>query len=324
MNIDYVTLEQNLCSAKIFLNIFDLVLENKKDINQFTKLKIFDRNSNPVGILSFENESVKIKGVTNLGTLEADYNITDLCGIRNQKYSWATVIWTHEIKFIVDGEQSFSGNMQIAAYVNAPFGNDCRLHTTIKYLDKDNKTVELKIMDDGTPFSYEAWKENFNESLEINPWSKNKTMIWHSIERKDDDKYIKTVCYDEKTDEITTHSLIIEGDQIKEDKTSKYKSVGKKDSIELTIQQGVLMQAIDTKFSIKIVDLINLFKNGNVSFLENLIDVAFNTVNEAERKALFGTDIKRINYHNGANNLLDAYFCPNENNHFLSRKKVLN
>lgn len=330
MNKEYLTLEQNLCGAKVFLNIFDLVLESKEDINDFTKLGIFDRNNNQVGMLYFENGVVKIQSATSLGILNANYDIAQFCGFRDLECGGAFVQWNHEIKFGVDGDQSFSGDMQLGVSMDTSFGNTCRLHTKIKYVDKDNKEVELKFMDDGKPFSYEAKKDDFREVLEIDPWSDFESFMYHIIRKGEYDttnhcfpnESVKFVWHNGINDKkhLRTVSHVVENLQTKEYENNLYESVGKDESIESTIQKGLLMQKIDADFSKKIVELINLFKKGNVSFIENLIDVAFNRVNEEERKALFGTDIQRINYHNGANNLLDAYFVVNENNRFLPKE----
>lgn len=327
MEKKYLTLEQNLCSARVFLNIFNLILENKEDINEFTKFGIFDRNNNQVGTLYFENDVVKIQSATSLGNLNANYDIAQFSGFRDLECGGAFVQWNHEIKFKVDGNQSFSGDMQLDVSMDTNFGNTCRFHTKIKYIDKDNKEVELKFMDDGKPFSYEAKKEGFREVLEIDPWSDFESFMYHIIRKGEYDTThhcfpndsIKFVWHNGINDKkhLKTVSHVVENLQTREHENQLYDSVGKDDSVESTIQKGLLMQKIDPDFSKKIIELINYFKKDNVSFFENLIDVSFNKVSEEERKALFGTDIERISYNNGADNLLDAYFGIQENNHFL-------
>ncbi len=42
----FLTLEQNICAARIFLNTFGLILENINKVNEFSKIKIFDKAVN--------------------------------------------------------------------------------------------------------------------------------------------------------------------------------------------------------------------------------------------------------------------------------------
>lgn len=167
---DYLTLEQNLSSARIFLNLFGLYLESNNDeINEFSKLKIVNSNNSQVGILYFENGIVHIQSVTSFGNLNANYEIAQFGGFQDLECGGAYVDWNHTIKFEVNGHMNFSGDIQLGVSMDTHFGNDCNLHSKIKYIDKDGKEVELKFMDDGKPFSYEANKGNFKEVLEINP-----------------------------------------------------------------------------------------------------------------------------------------------------------
>lgn len=329
MKKEYLTLKQNLCSARILLNIFGLILEEQEEINEFSKLKIFNQDNLEVGNVIFENGVVKIQSLTNLGNLEASYDIAKFSGFEDIECGGAFVQWAHNIKFQVDGNLNFSGDMQIGVNMDTTFGNNCRVHCKIKYLDASDNEVELKFMDDGKPFSYVAEKDHFREVLEIDPWSDFDSFMCHTIRNGEYDRekfcfpheIVKCVWHNGSNDRnhLKTVSSVIKNSESVEYESQLYESVGKDDSVNSTIQKGLLMQQIDSDFSKKIVELINLFKKGNVSFFSNLIDVAFNKVSEEERKALFGVDIERMSYHNGADNLLDAYFGIKENNRFLPK-----
>lgn len=330
MEKQYLTLNQNLCSAKIFLNLFGLFLEVPEDINEFTKLKIFNQSNSEMGMLYFENGVVKIQCVTSLGNLNANYDIAAFSGFEDLECGGAFVSWAHVINFEVDGEQKFSGDIQIGVNMDTHFGNNCRVHSKIKYIDENNNEVVLKFMDDGKPFSYEAKKDNFREVLEIDPWSDFESYMYHIIRNGEYDSKIH--CFpnesirfvwhngDNDRNHLRTVSHIVKDSQTIEWKDQLYESVGKNDSIESTIQKGLLMQQIDPDFSKKIIELINLFKKDNVSFFTNLIDVTFKKVNNEERKALFGVDMEKITFYNGADNLLEAYFGIKENNMFLPKE----
>ena len=330
MEKQYLTLKQNLCSAKIFLNLFGLFLEVPDEINEFAKLKIFNQTNNEVGMVYFENGVVKIECVTSLGNLNANYDIATIGGFEDLEFGGAFVSWSHTIQFQVDGKQNFNGDIQIGVSMDTHFGNSCRVHSKIKYIDEKNNEVVLKFMDDGKPFSYEAKKDNFREVLEIDPWSDFESYMYHIIRDGEYDSSIhgfpnesvKFVWHNGINDKnhLRVVSHLVEDSQTIEYDDQLYESVGKNDTVESTIQKGLLMQKIDVNFSKKIIEIINLFKKDNVSFLTNLIDVSFNKVNEEERKALFGVDIEKITYHNGADNLLEAYFGRKENNLFLPKE----
>lgn len=54
MQKDYLTLEQNLSCARIFLNLFGLYLEsNNEKINEFSKIRILNSNNSQVGFCIF-------------------------------------------------------------------------------------------------------------------------------------------------------------------------------------------------------------------------------------------------------------------------------
>jgi len=329
MEKKYLTFDQNLCSARIFLNIFGLSLENKEEIDEFTKLNILDKNNGRAGMLYFENNAVKMSCVTSLGNLNADYDISAFSGFKDLECGGALLQWNHALKFQVDGIQCFSGIMKICLKMDTDFGNSCMVHTKIKYTDENNNEVEIKFMEDGKPFSYEAKKDYFSEVLEIDPWCGFDSFMYHITRngKYDPTKYcfpndnVKYVCYGSNDrNYLKTVSRIVKNSQTIEDDSQLYEIVEKDNSVESTIQKGLLMHQIDANFSKKIIELINLFKKDNVSFLENLIDISFDSISEEEKRALFGTDIKRINYYNGADNLFDAYFYIDGNNQSSPKK----
>lgn len=337
MKKDYLTLEQNLSSARIFLNLFGLYLEsNNEEINEFSKIKILNSNNSQVGLLHFENGKVCIQSVTSFGNLNADYEIAQFGGFQDLECGGAYVDWNHTIKFEVKGQMSFSGDIQLGVSMDTHFGNHCRLHSKIKYTDNEGKEVELKFMDDGKPFSYEAKKDNFRETLEINPWNEFYSFMYHVIREGEYNKdfhcfpneKVKFIWHNGSDDRkhLRVVSATIENLEQTEYKSELYDRIMDDNSRESTIQKGLLMQQNDEDFSKKLLELKELFTKDNVSFFTNILDVAFNRVDEEERKALLGFELEKIKYYNGADNLLDVYFGLKENNKFLPKdvyKKVL-
>lgn len=321
----YLTLNQNLCSAKIFLNLFNLYLEEKEEVRHYDKLKIFNSENQEVGKLEFKDGIINIESLTSLGKLSANYEISKFWGLNDLEFGGGLVEWVHNINFNIDGEQKFDGDLQIDIVMDTDFGKYCRTHSIIRYIDKDNNNVVLKFMNDGKPFSYEAKRDDFREVLEVDPWSDFESYMYHIIRDGKYDKEksnwpyesLKFVWHNGDNDKnhLRTISQLIENYKYKEWKKELYKKSGT--DKEATIQKGLLMHKIDSDFSKKIEELINLFKKDNVSFFTNLINVTFDKVSEEEIKALFGTDIQKIVYYNGENNLLDAYFNTKRNNQFL-------
>lgn len=313
-------LKQNLCSSRIFLNLFGLNLEEKIDSND---IRIFDTNNYVVGALYLDKETVKIKCITSLGNLNAFYHISKLDGFEDLEYGGVFLDFSNNINFEVKGLLNFIGNMQIALSMDTHFGNNYSISSVIKYIDKYENLVKISFMTDGKPFRYEARKEGFRELLEVNPWNNFDSFMYHEIRKGEYDnnhhcfpyenvKYITHNGFnDMKHLQVFSHVIkdfnIIEYD-------NKLESVECNDLITFTIKKGLLMHKIDADFSKKIVELINLFKRGNVSFLNNLIDVVFSKVSQEERKALFGVDIE-TNYH--TNNLLDLFAFEKGKNKFL-------
>ena len=75
-----LTHEQNICAARIFLNTFGLTLENVSNVNEFSKIKIFDKTMNEIGELHFDKGKVIMSANYNNSVLEADFDIAKMSG----------------------------------------------------------------------------------------------------------------------------------------------------------------------------------------------------------------------------------------------------
>lgn len=336
MEFNYLTLEQNLYTARIFLNIFGLTLEEKKEINHYDKLKIFGKENVEVGNIWFKDGVVNISSKTNFGDLTANYNIAKPWGFEDIECGGTFGEWHHDIGFKVNGDLCFDGYMQFVVSLDSDFGNNCRVHSKIQYVDHDNNQIVLTLFDDGKPFRYEINQNDYKEVLEIDPWDDYESYMYHWIRKgKYDstkhcwfDESIKYVWHNGANDKqhLKTVSNVIEKLKVIENDKKLYDIISENNSVKLTIQKGMLMQQIDSDFSKKIMELMSLFKKDDVSFLENLIDVSFAEVTAEEKEALFGTQIKKINYYNDKDNLLDAYFDRKEANKFspdLAYQKII-
>ena len=324
---EYLTLSENLCGARIFLNLFNLKLEKQEEINEFTKLQIFDNNNQVVGILYFENGVVKIECETKLGDLHANYDIATFEGFKDLEYNALFVSWNHVINFQVVGIRNFEGTIKILVKGDTQLGNKCRAHANIKYFDKDNNQVIMKFMEDGWPFSYKAVQKDFCEQLEINPWGEYNSYMFHLVRKGE---YHREYCEwpeemlrfvrrngDNDPNHLLVFSRVIENFEPTEHIYNLYDLV-QDDVTKATFQKASLMHEIDPTFKSKIMELKELFTNKDLSFFANLVDIVFESVPKEEQALLFGIDIDKINYHNHATNLYEAYFGNNQN--FLSNK----
>lgn len=321
-----LSLEQNLAGARIFLNLFNLHLENKKEINQSTSLEILDRSNQPVGTLRFENGKVVMKSKTAIGDLSAQYPLSAFFGFKDIECGGAFAEWKHQISFKVDGSQCFLGNMQMDIIMDTDFGNKCVFHTNLNYKDPFGRRVNINIMEGGNVFHYVAAKKGFKEELRIDPWNDMDSFMYHGIQHGSYDKVFDSypqeimsfVWHNSMSDKEHirgVHSEVV-GYQTKNFRQEIKKSVGKHESKAATIQKGLLMQEMDPNFAKVMEAIIYSFKSGDFSFLENLMDVSYSRISEEERQALFGTPIGKIQYYNGADNITDAYFGPKEQSQF--------
>jgi hypothetical protein len=136
-----LSLNQNLSGARIFLNLFDLVLEPVNDLCESSRIGVFDKNNNRVGEVFFEDGSVKIVCKTSIGTLQADYKFEQFNGFNDIECGGLYADWHHFINFNVIGKQNFKGNMIVDVSMDTGFGNHCRTHTKIDFIDKNGKTL---------------------------------------------------------------------------------------------------------------------------------------------------------------------------------------
>lgn len=333
----YLTLEQNLCGAKLFLNFFGLNLELKENVTEFDKVKIYDANSNEVGVVSFSEGTVNINCLTNFGELAANYEIGKFFGFRDIETDCGVFTeWRHPIKFKLSNKK-LEGDLMMHVCVDTTFGINFRTHATLKYTDKGKKKVTLEFMDNGNPFSYVASKDDFKEEIKISPWNDFEPYMYHTIRdgKYDEENHcfpyekVSSIWhngYKDKKHLVTVDTLIKDFEVLKDSKKF-HDRTGEDNSIESTIQKGNIIHEIDESFAIKIQEIIDEFNIDDVSLIENLISTSFYRHTDEEIKALFGIDIKKMKYYSDADNVIDAYFINNKKNLFVpehSYAKLLN
>ena len=315
-----LTLEQYLYSAIILLSAFDLVLEDKKDMN---KLRIYDKDDNCVGSLLVEGDSINLECKSCFGDLKAAYKIS--CCYYYPDFDNRDK-WMNIIKFNVNGNRTFDGDMWVFGYDEL---DDCYGWTAINYYDKSCKRYYLRVMRDGDHFCYYTFDDNhlddnYREILSIGRSAVS--CMFHLVEsgkyeanRHDYANCYNYVVYWDKG-YFSTNVRKVENFKVIENEEVKHDKFVPINSVEFNENRGLLMQKINPYFTNKIVELIEYFKVDGVSFLENLIDVAFVDFSLEELKALFGVDIKGKRHQNSADDLNSASFGKGDDK--LSSGKV--
>ena len=323
MKENKLTTNQNLCAVKIFLNLFNLHLEEIKDVDNLTKIKIMSKLNEEVGSVDLVDEKINIESLTKIGYLTAEFEIGKYSGFKDVECGGLFGQWAHDIKFKVKGKQDFDGDMRIEVFADTSFGNYCRVHCKLKYLDKLGNQVELKVMDDGELFGYRETNDNYLETLLISPSGSFNDFMYHIVAKGEYQEnshcfpyqFVTNVGYNSSKDKkhLLTTSYTIKDLEVIDEKSQLYETIEEDVLEKVFIQSGNLMHDIDKSFAKKTTEIISLFKAYDLSFLENLISVSFDRYNDEVKKAWFGIDIAKIEYHNGASNLIDAYFNSEDN-----------
>lgn len=335
----YLTLEQNICGARIFLNTFGLILEDVNSVNEFSKVKIFDNNMNEVGQLYFDNGKVIMEANYNDSILEANFDIAKMQGFVDIECDNALFgQWSNKIDFKVQKQNDIklSGEFLIGSSADSEFGINCLCHPLIKCEFGNKGEIELKILRDGRTFGLYINSEKYNETIDIMPWDDLNGFIKHVIsyggydQKKYKHKYRKYMgIFDAgNSNRDKLHVFLSE---TKLDKQISYKNEypvkdGDDNSKSLVIQKGMLMKELDPDMFEKIKNLREVFSIGNVSLLDNLMSVCYDNYTDEELYALLGLTRQKMNYQNGDDNLVNAYFGIGKNNTFFpleSQKRLL-
>lgn len=93
--------------------------------------------------------------------------------------------------------------------------------------------------------------------------------------------------------------------------------VGEDKSEALVIQKGMLMRELDPDMFEKIKKLREILFIGDVSLLDNLVSVCYDSYTDEELSALLGVNRQRMNYQNGADSLVNSYYGVNISNCFF-------
>lgn len=335
MKEKYLTLDQNLCAAKIFLNTFGFRLEDVSELDAFSKTKIYDKKMNPVGQLYFENGKVIMNAKYNESILSASYDLAKICGFIDYESNNALFgEWSSKIEFQIQNSQNvdINGEFLINNTIDSQFGISCTCHPLIRCEVPNKGSITIKILRDGLTFGAEINSESYNERIQIRPWDDINGFLLHDIKSgeynsktgypyrkyagvfkgadfgEDKDKLRAFLIEEEYNKELNHHSEYI----------PKINSHNPEDEI---IQKGTIMQTLDNSAFEKIGELKQLLVIDGVSLLDNLVGICYGNHTNDELQALLGIERKKLTFQDGSEDLTTSYFGIEKTNPFSISKE---
>lgn len=329
MKEKYLTLEQNTCAARIFLNTFGFILEDAQEINEFSKIKIYDKSMNEVGQLYFDNRKVMMTAKDNNKCLMASYDIAKLFRLIDTECDNALFAkWSSKINFQIknNNDYNINGEFLIDNVADSQFGISCQCHPLININLSNKADINLKLLRNGCVFFFEFDTENYNETIEFNIISE---YIRHVIKKGklNQEGYCSYKKYigifnaaeaGENKDKLLVFLTEEQNEEILNYKSELVHKADSNDYMKMNIQRGLLMQKLDNDMLEKIQLLRQILTIDGVSILDNLISICYDNYTDEELVALLGTKRPAVVYQNGAENLTNSYFGIGTKNKFLS------
>ena len=180
--------KQNLCAARIFLNTFGFVLGESNEIDETSSIKIFNKNSNEAGFLSFDNGKVLILANYSNAVLTAYYDTPKIFGFKDTGFNKSSLSAlfterTSKISFTIDGTNrtNLSGVFLITSSMNTEFGVNCVCHPLICVDNFDGKRTTLKMLRNGLMFGLETQSRDYFEKIEVRPFDELNGFFLHDV-----------------------------------------------------------------------------------------------------------------------------------------------
>ena len=314
MDEKYLTLKQNLPAARVFLNTFGFTLEESKDINEFSRIKIYDKEMNAVGELYFDNGKVIINAKYNNHVLNANYEIAKIKGftdIENDNALFGE--WFSKINFQIENNEDIkiNGEFSLINIADTQFGSSCTAHALLNCKGTNNENITIQILREGLEFGFVIKDHEYTETLNIRLWDPVNGFILHDIRKKYDEQ--KGYPYRKYAgvfhgNENNLHVFSTE-DEYNNNLSQYSKFVPKEDNYTTeVIQKGLLMQQLDDSVIKKINYLRSVLLIDDTPLLDNLISVCYDSYTDEELYALLGINRVKMTYQNGKDNLKDSYF----------------
>ncbi len=298
--------KQSICAARIFLNIFGLTLEDVDNINELSKVKIFAKDMNEVGELSFKNGKVIIWAKYNNSLLEASYDIPKILGFidpecENGPYALFGQ-WSNDINFQLQkiNNINLSGLFSITCSADTEYGITCLCHPLINCEIPGIGQFILKVLIDGSMFNLKIISGEYHELIKVNSWDGANGFILHDVinGKYDEEKcaypyrrYAGIFNGPEKGEHKDKLQIYLKEEEDSKILTFRNEFVSKvraDKSKENLLQIGILMKDLDPDMFAKILKLREILLIGDISLLDNIFSVCFDSYTDDELYALFG------------------------------------
>ncbi len=309
-----LTLEQNLCSAKVFLNVFGLTLESRENIDEHSELNILNKENEPVGKLFFKEGKACIKANTTEGKLKAKYDMAECMGFIDAECNNAKHLeWASNIDFKLTNERKkiLDGILQIQCLADSDFGMKCQCHAKLGMEKPRESNETITLMRDGSIFSYEKYQVNTRELIGIFPPNLVDSFIVHRIDNNPGDSgYSATTYYgvQQTKDPNKIQTITFQKENyrcVSNNRDTYFLNVDKRAG---TIQIGDLMQEIDPSYTDTMERISKDYIINGVPLLDNLISISTSSYTDDEVRALFGRDRINVEFQDGSEDVTEAAF----------------
>lgn len=324
MNIDFF---KNIRCALVFLNIFDLYIDEDELSSDNYSLNVFNKEKSLVGKLFLEDLKIKIISNSNFGLLKASYDVIDFHDLTDICLDKYFKIFTNKIEFTINTNKlgAIKGIMTLDNQINYLY-DDFKLYGEF-FLEfkREDERIFLKLNTNGIFRLLKVFENKTYETIEIDPyatlydyfyhdktiWNENKEFIRKSGQLKRD--FLDKLVLKTSSKEFKNGALV--------DFLENYHNIDDINSPESLIVKGTLIRLIDENVFLEIRKIRDLLSINNVSLLERLIGAILFKFTDLDIMTLLGLEKTKINYQNNFDNLESACLEGFKNDEFLLKGK---
>ena len=319
----YLMPEQTACAIKVFLNIFGLLLEDKKEITENDKLKIYDSENNHVGYYYLDNNKAFINVEYKDNTLKASYPVPKTQGIIDWESSGAKFAsWTCPVDFIFinSDKTTFKGEIKLACFVDSELGIKCTCHSDFNYKINETRNIHFRLFNGSSFFEAELCDTDFREHIDLLTCF-NEFIGYSMVHLRNKSNFVKLAgIYEYATEpgykRLITRDVEKDGYKIKNVFSHSDTKIKKRENEDnddenfyITFSNNIdLMRGADPELFDMIKLFLKLIKAGDAPLIENLVKVSYDSYSDEIVKKVFDIDRNKSIYQDGSNKLKEAYF----------------